>query len=157
MRLRLALVGKAILCAAEAFELRDVGPGDERLAARAAEYGNPQVVLALHARAGFGELLIHLPGHGIAGCRAIEDHRDNLSVASVTHFAVAHVTSAFRLAGAAGFPRSRYCCPVRPRHASRRLRAQRRELRAAGALALCVAPVRPSGKRFWNVAYRALQ
>ena len=43
----LLLVGDAVLAATESLELRDVGAGDERLAAGAAEHRDPQAVLSL--------------------------------------------------------------------------------------------------------------
>ncbi len=89
--LHLAFVGDAVLAGAERLELRDVGAGDERLAAGAAEHRDAQVRLGTHACADFAELLVHVPGHGVARRRAVEDHGGDLAVAAVADFAVRHV------------------------------------------------------------------
>src|SRR6202022_5072078 len=94
----LLCVREAIFGAAELLELRDVGAGDERLAARSPKDGNAHIVLGTDARARCVELLVHLPGHGIVCRRAIEDHSRDLAGAAVAHFSVAHCA----LIGSAG-------------------------------------------------------
>ena len=71
------LVGDAVLAGFELAELLDVGAGDERLAAGAAQQGEAERGVAVDRLAGGGEVVIHAPGHGVARGRAVEgDARD---------------------------------------------------------------------------------
>src|SRR5262249_33457357 len=88
----LLLVGDAVV-AAERLELRDVGAGDEGLAAGSAKHRCAQPIFPADLRASLAELLIHAPGHGVARGRPVEDHRGDLAVASVAHLPIGHRTA----------------------------------------------------------------
>ena len=57
---------------AEVLELRDVGPGDERLAAGAAQDEHADAGVRVHAIARVDERLVHVPRHRVARLGAIE-------------------------------------------------------------------------------------
>src|SRR5262249_61304208 len=89
----LLLVGDAVVAAAERLELRDVGAGDEGLAAGPAKHRCAQPIFPADLRAGLAELLIHAPGHGVARRWPVEDYRGDLAIAAVAHLSIGHRTA----------------------------------------------------------------
>jgi hypothetical protein len=71
---------ESILPIREGLELRDVGPGDERFAAGAAQHQDPDRVVAIDALACVDERFVHRPGHRVARLRAVEGERRDRSV-----------------------------------------------------------------------------
>jgi len=74
------LVPHAILSAREILKLRDVRSGDEGLPSGASQNEHPDLIVPIHAIAGVGERLIHLPGHRVARLGPIEGHRRDRSL-----------------------------------------------------------------------------
>src|SRR5262249_14373326 len=60
------LVGDSIVAASKALELRDVGAGDEGVAAGAAQDEHADRVGRVDVVAGSDERVVHLPGHRVA-------------------------------------------------------------------------------------------
>src|SRR5262249_43678547 len=91
--LHLVLIGDAIVATAERLELRDVGAGDERLAAGTAKHSCAQPFFPADLRTSLAELLVHPPSHGVACHRPVEDHRGDLAIANVAHLPIGHRTA----------------------------------------------------------------
>ena len=70
----------AVLAVAEALELRDVGAGDERLAAGAAQDQHAERGVGVDAIAGVDERLVHLPRHRVARLGPVEGERGERTV-----------------------------------------------------------------------------
>ena len=74
------LVLHAVVSIGEVLKLCDVGAGDERLAAGAAQHQDAQRRVAVDALAGVDERLVHLPRHGVARVGTIEGQECERSV-----------------------------------------------------------------------------
>jgi hypothetical protein len=76
-----ALVAQAVVAAREGEELRDVGAGDERLAAGAAQHEDAHGVVAVDLVADLAEAAVHVPGHRVARLGTVERQRDDRAIA----------------------------------------------------------------------------
>src|SRR5439155_4725968 len=68
------LVGEGVLRGPERLELRNVGPGHERLISRAGQDDRADLVGAVDAFAVVQQAVIHVPGQRVACARAVEGH-----------------------------------------------------------------------------------
>ena len=83
-RVELGARSQGVLARAEPRELRDVGAGDERLAAGAAEHEHAEAGVRVHALAGVDERFVHVPGHGVARLGTVDgQERERRSVGRV--------------------------------------------------------------------------
>src|SRR5664280_2884296 len=82
------------LSSGEFQKLSNVGAGNEGLAADAAKDCYTDVLVAAELRARSCQAFIHLPGHGVACLRPIEQNCRHRTFAHQSHFTVAHLFDA---------------------------------------------------------------